>query len=51
MYCNIWLSVQTAYNNGQISEDFHAGASQDVSIELQRWPNMRRGGRLMLSIE
>ena len=34
MYCNIWLSVQTAYNNGQISEDFHAGASQDVSIEL-----------------
>lgn len=49
MYCNIWLSVQTAYDNGQISEDFYAGASEDVRIELQRWPNMRRGVELWLA--
>lgn len=43
MYCNIWLSVQTAYDNGQISEFFYEAFSQDVSVELERWPNIRRG--------
>jgi len=43
MYCNIWLSVQTAYDNGQLSESFFAGFCDDVSVEIQRWPNFRRG--------
>jgi len=49
MYCNIWLSAQTAYDNGQISEELYAGASKDVRIELERWPKMRRGVELWLA--
>jgi len=39
MFCNVWLSVQIAYDNDQIDKSTYQAGVQDVSIELARWPN------------
>jgi len=41
MFCNVWLSIQTAYDSGQIDENFYAAGAKDVQIEIDRWPNFR----------
>ena len=41
MYCNVWASIQTAYDNGQIDPALYAGGAKDVQIEIDRWPNFR----------
>lgn len=41
LYCNIWYSAQSGYDNGEISEELYAGAAQDVLIEINRWPRFR----------
>jgi hypothetical protein len=39
MYCNVWASIQTAYDNGQVDKAFFSGGMKDVQIEIDRWPN------------
>jgi hypothetical protein len=41
MFCNVWLSVQIAYDNGQIEPELYAAGAKDVLVELDRWPNFR----------
>lgn len=41
MFCNVWVSVQIAYNNGQIEPELYAAGAKDVLVELDRWPNFR----------
>ena len=41
MYCNIWLSVQTAHNEGQLDETLFRGCCKDPSIEIGRFPNLK----------
>ncbi len=41
LYCNIWFSAQNAYDSGQIRDDLYIGATKDVMIELERFPNLR----------
>ena len=43
MYCNVWISAQFAYDNGQIDESIYAGAAKDVRVEINRWPHFRAG--------
>jgi len=33
--------AQTAYDNGQLSDELFAAACKDVRVELERWPNFR----------
>ncbi len=49
MFCNIWASIQTAYDNGQVDEAFFAAGMKDVQIEIDRWPNFRSSIRRWLS--
>ena len=48
LYCNIWLSTQTEYDRGQISEDLYKGAVADVQVEIDRWPRFKEFGELWL---
>ncbi len=41
MFCNVWLSAQSAHDNGQLDTSTYQACAQDVSIELARWPNFR----------
>jgi len=41
MFCNVWYSVQAAYENGQIERDFYLAGCKVV--ELDRWPPFRAG--------
>lgn len=41
LYCNIWISAQTAYDSGKISKMLYDDAAGDVHIELERWPKLR----------
>ena len=41
MFCNVWGSVQLAYNTGQIEADFYAAGAKDVQVEIDRWPNFK----------
>ncbi len=42
MYCNVWSTAQTAFDQGQLEAGFFASALKDVGVELRRWPNFRR---------
>ena len=46
MFCNVWLSVQIAYDNGQIEPELYAAGAKDVLVELDRWPNFRAAATL-----
>lgn len=37
MFCNVWVTVQTAYDNDQIELKLYQAAAKDVLIELDRW--------------
>ena len=39
MFCNVWMSVQTAFDNGQVDENFYKAGAKDVHIEIDRFPN------------
>ena len=41
MFCNVWISAQTAYDNDQLDRETYQACAKDVSIELDRWPNFR----------
>jgi hypothetical protein len=41
MFCNVWASIQTAHDSGQIEDDFYAAGARDVQIEFDRWPSFR----------
>jgi len=41
MFCNVWISIQIAYDNDQLDEETYRACAKDVSIELNRWPNFR----------
>jgi hypothetical protein len=41
MFCNVWTSIQTAFDSGQIGEDFYAAGARDIQIEIDRWPSFR----------
>ena len=49
MFCNVWMSVQAAYDNDQIDYDFYAAGAKDVLIELDRWPNFRSAAEQWLT--
>lgn len=49
MFCAVWMSVQAAYDNGQIDEWLYNAALEDVSVELNRWPRFRWGVEKWLS--
>jgi hypothetical protein len=37
MCCNIWLMVQIAFDNGELSLDVYEAGVQDVQVEIERW--------------
>ena len=41
MFCNVWISVQIAYDSGQIDKNLYAAGLKDVRVEMDRWPNFR----------
>ena len=41
MFCNVWLSCQTAHDNALIDDELFQSALDDVSVELDRWPHFR----------
>ena len=43
MFCNVWLSSQSAHNNGQLDDVLYSAAAKDVHVELERWPNFHIG--------
>ena len=49
MFCAVWLSVQAAYDNGQLEEWFYEAVLEDVSVELNRWSRFRWGVEKWLS--
>ncbi len=48
LYCNIWYSAQTDYDNGLIPEDLYRGAAEDVQVEIDRWPQFKEQAKLWL---
>lgn len=48
LYCNIWISAQSAYDSGQIPASLYADAARDVEIELERFPKLREPIELWL---
>jgi hypothetical protein len=48
LYCNIWISAQSEYDSGQISEDLYNAAAADVQVEIDRWPRFKEFGELWL---
>ena len=49
MFCNVWMSVQIAYDNDQIDKSLYDAGAKDVSIELARWPNFRSAAEQWLA--
>ena len=43
MFCNVWMSIQIAYDNDQVEQEFYAAGAKDLMVELDRWPNFRAG--------
>ena len=41
MFCNVWVSVQLAYDNGLIDRGMYDSGAEDVKVELERWPHFR----------
>lgn len=41
MFCNVWYSIQSAYDNGQIDRAFYLAGCKDVEVELDRWQCFR----------
>ncbi len=41
MFCNVWVSVQAAYDNGQIDSTLYNACAQDVVVEMDKWPNFK----------
>lgn len=41
MFCNIWQTIQSAYDSGQVDVEFYAAGKKDVLVEVDRWPNFR----------
>jgi hypothetical protein len=41
MFCNVWVTIQIAYDNDQIDEEVYAAGAKDVRVEADRWPNFR----------
>jgi hypothetical protein len=41
IYCNIWVSLQTAHDSGQVEDAFYAAGSKDVTVEINNSPNFR----------
>ncbi len=41
MCCNVWFSVQIAYDSGQIDKGLYAAGLRDVRVEMDRRPNFR----------
>jgi hypothetical protein len=41
MFCNIWQSVQAAYDNGQSDDVSYGSGVTDARVEIDRWPNFR----------
>jgi len=41
MFCNTWLMIQVAHDNGLLDKEFFTAAKRDVPFELERWPNVR----------
>ena len=37
---NIWITVQNAFDNGQLDRDLFEGMIADVRVALARWPNI-----------
>ena len=48
LYCNIWISAQSAYDSGQISRSLYEDAARDVEIELERFPKLREPIKIWL---
>jgi hypothetical protein len=49
MFCNVWQSVQFAYDNNQIDRETFESGLQDVSIEMNRWPNFASAVEVWIS--
>ena len=49
MFCNVWMTVQVAYDNDQIDGEFYTAGVRDVLIEVDRWPNFRSAAERWLS--
>ena len=49
MFCNVWVSVQVAYDNRQIDGSLYAACAKDVRIEIDRWPSFRAAAKRWLS--
>jgi hypothetical protein len=49
MFCAVWMSVQAAYDNGQLEEWFYESVHDDVLVEMNRWPRFRWGVEKWLS--
>jgi hypothetical protein len=41
MFCNVWIAVQIAYDNGQVDKALYESGLTDVQVELRRWPNFK----------
>ena len=50
MYCNIWVSVQTAFEQGQIDEELFNSLTKDPSIQLERYPILEEPIRRWLAL-
>ena len=42
MYCNAWGTTQIAFDQGLVDESIWAGATRDVEVTMNRWPNIRQ---------
>jgi hypothetical protein len=49
MFCNVWMSIQIAYDNDQVEPEFYAAGAKDLEVELDRWPNFNVGVQKWLS--
>jgi hypothetical protein len=41
IFCNIWVSIQTAHDCGQVDAIFFAAGVKDITVEIGKWPNFR----------
>lgn len=49
MFCNVWVTIQVAYDSNQIDENLYAAGVKDVRVETHRWPNFRSAVEQWLS--
>jgi len=43
MFCAVSMSAQIAYDNQQIPDAFYEACAEDVTVEIDRWPNFGQG--------